>query len=237
MKQHASSQKLDRGGTLYAEKIIMPSAGQTTDTATVTRICVSVGDKIGRGHILAEVETDKATLPIESFADGYICAVYVKEFDVIDSGTPLFAIGNEKDHANASALSVKSTDTTTEAASDVEEDDFTPVIKSSKTSESRSTSATVKEHTLTTTALAGAAPAMPGAKKIAAELGINLSSVTPENGSFIKAEDVRKAATAQVSAPVKVDDAAPAKVSAPASRSAEGEYEDIKFTGRGICRG
>lgn len=42
------------------KKIIMPSAGQTTDTATVTQICVAVGDKIDRGHIVAEVEIGRA---------------------------------------------------------------------------------------------------------------------------------------------------------------------------------
>ncbi|MBQ2254142.1 MAG: lipoyl domain-containing protein, partial [Clostridia bacterium] len=72
------------------KKIIMPSAGQTTDTATVTQICVAVGDKIDRGHVVAEVETDKATLPVESFAAGYVCAIHVSEFEIIDAGALMF---------------------------------------------------------------------------------------------------------------------------------------------------
>ena len=47
------------------KKIIMPSAGQTTDAATVVKICVGIGDKIDRGTVVAEVETDKATKLIE----------------------------------------------------------------------------------------------------------------------------------------------------------------------------
>lgn len=196
------------------KKIIMPSAGQTTDTATITKICVSVGDKIRRGHVVAEVETDKATLPIESFADGYICAVYIKEFDVIDSGTPLFAIGNETDLAGVSEKSTKSADTTTEAASDVEYDDFTPVIKSSKTvSAPKAKERTDTEKSaptlitaptapaLSNARLSDTAPAMPGAKKLAAELGIYLGSITPANGSFIKTADVRAAAQKHISHP------------------------------------
>ena len=48
------------------KKIVMPAAGQTTDAATVVSIKASVGDKVKRGDVLLEVETDKATLPIES---------------------------------------------------------------------------------------------------------------------------------------------------------------------------
>ena len=79
------------------KKIIMPSAGQTTDTATVTRVCVKVGDKVERGQVVAEVETDKATLPVESFATGYICGVYVEDFQIVDAGSLLFEVGDEAD--------------------------------------------------------------------------------------------------------------------------------------------
>ena len=79
------------------KKIIMPSAGQTTDTATVTRVCVKVGDKVTRGQVVAEVETDKATLPVESFATGYVCGVYVEDFQVVDAGSLLFEVGDEAD--------------------------------------------------------------------------------------------------------------------------------------------
>ena len=41
------------------KKVVMPSAGQTTDVATVTRICVSRGDAVRKGDVLMEVETDK----------------------------------------------------------------------------------------------------------------------------------------------------------------------------------
>ena len=48
------------------KEIKMPSAGQTTDEALITRIYVSVGDTVKRGDVLLETETDKAVLPVES---------------------------------------------------------------------------------------------------------------------------------------------------------------------------
>ena len=51
-------------------EIKMPSAGQTTDEATITTVNVKVGDTVKRGDVLVEAETDKAVLPVESFAAG-----------------------------------------------------------------------------------------------------------------------------------------------------------------------
>ncbi|MBO7376436.1 MAG: pyruvate dehydrogenase complex dihydrolipoyllysine-residue acetyltransferase, partial [Clostridia bacterium] len=83
------------------KRIVMPAAGQTTDAATVVTIRAAVGDKVKRGDELLEVETDKATLPIESVASGYVLRIFVKEYDTIDAGTLLMEIGDEDDLAAA----------------------------------------------------------------------------------------------------------------------------------------
>ena len=75
------------------KKVVMPSAGQTTDVATVTKLCVAVGDAVRKGDVLMEVETDKAVLPIESFAKGFITEIFVSEFEKVDAGTLLLTIG------------------------------------------------------------------------------------------------------------------------------------------------
>ena len=79
------------------KKVVMPAAGQTTDIATVTKLMVSVGDSVKKGDVLLEVETDKAVLPIESFAKGFVTEIYVNEFDQVDAGTLLLAIGDAAD--------------------------------------------------------------------------------------------------------------------------------------------
>ena len=163
------------------KKVVMPSAGQTTDVATVTRICVSRGDAVRKGDVLMEVETDKAVLPIESFARGFVTEIYVSEFDKVDAGTPLLAIGDSADMD-------KPDEKTAEAsAAPAQEDDFVPVMPAAD-----SASANVVQGVKASRNVG--APAMPNAKKLAVELGVPLDSVSPSNGSFIKAADVRAAA-------------------------------------------
>lgn len=163
------------------KKVVMPSAGQTTDVATVTRICVSRGDAVRKGDVLMEVETDKAVLPIESFARGFVTEIYVSEFDKVDAGTPLLAIGDAADMD-------KPDEKTAEAsAAPAQEDDFVPVMPAAD-----SASANVVQGVKASRNVG--APAMPNAKKLAVELGVPLDSVSPSNGSFIKAADVRAAA-------------------------------------------
>lgn len=163
------------------KKVVMPSAGQTTDVATVTRICVSRGDAVRKGDVLMEVETDKAVLPIESFARGFVTEIYVSEFDKVDAGTPLLAIGDSADMD-------KPDEKTAEAsAAPAQEDDFVPVMPAAD-----SASANVVQGVKASRNVG--APAMPNAKKLAVELGVPLDSVSPSNGSFIKAADVRTAA-------------------------------------------
>ena len=64
--------RTDYCGTFTAanvgQEIKMPSAGQTTDEATIVKVNVKVGDTVKRGDELLEAETDKAVLPVESFA-------------------------------------------------------------------------------------------------------------------------------------------------------------------------
>ena len=164
------------------KKVVMPSAGQTTDVATVTRICVSRGDAVRKGDVLMEVETDKAVLPIESFARGFVTEIYVSEFDKVDAGTPLLAIGDAADMDKPDEKTAEAS-----AAPAPEEDDFVPVMPSAENASANDAQKVMASRTV-------GSPAMPNAKKLAAELGVSLDSVSPSNGSFIKAADVRAAA-------------------------------------------
>ncbi len=163
------------------KKVVMPAAGQTTDIATVTKLCVSVGDAVKKGDVLLEVETDKAVLPIESFAKGFVTEIFVNEFDKVDAGTVLLAIGDEADLE--AAKNNPSEVQTPVIEEDDDEDDFVPVMPKA---ESTPAPAPIKVRV--------SGKAMPNAKKLAAELGVDLNGVTPANGEFIKASDVKKAA-------------------------------------------
>ena len=59
--------------------INMPKLSDTMTEGTLVRWLKKEGDKVEAGDILAEVETDKATMEMESFDDGILKEVYVKE--------------------------------------------------------------------------------------------------------------------------------------------------------------
>lgn len=188
------------------KKVVMPAAGQTTDIATVTKLMVSVGDSVKKGDVLLEVETDKAVLPIESFAKGFVTEIYVNEFDQVDAGTLLLAIG---DAADLEAAKNKPAEAPAPAVEDDDdEDDFVPVMPKSE-----SAPAPVSVPAPAPVKVSVSGKAMPNAKKLASELGVDLDKITPSNGEFIKACDVRAAAENQ-----KKPEIAPAEDVIPTAR-------------------
>ena len=190
------------------KKVVMPAAGQTTDIATVTKLMVSVGDSVKKGDVLLEVETDKAVLPIESFARGFVTEIYVNEFDQVDAGTLLLAIG---DAADLEAAKNKPAEAPAPAVEDDDdEDDFVPVMPKSESAPAP-VSAPAPAPAPVKVSVSG--KAMPNAKKLASELGVDLDKITPSNGEFIKACDVRAAAEK-----IKKPEIAPAEDVIPTAR-------------------
>ena len=79
------------------KEITMPAGGQTTDVSTIGTWLVKKGDKVKRGDPLLEIETDKATLTVESFAKGTVLDILVEEGDEVSAGTVIAYIGEEGD--------------------------------------------------------------------------------------------------------------------------------------------
>ncbi|MEN3185293.1 MAG: dihydrolipoamide acetyltransferase family protein [Atribacterota bacterium] len=77
-------------------EVVMPSAGQISDRLRIIRWCKKVGDEIKKGEILFEIETDKATMEIESYRDGVLLAVLYPENHLVEVGQVVAYIG-EKD--------------------------------------------------------------------------------------------------------------------------------------------
>jgi pyruvate dehydrogenase E2 component (dihydrolipoamide acetyltransferase) len=168
------------------KEIKMPSAGQTTDTALVTKWLVSKGDIVKRGDLLLEVETDKAVLPVESYTDGIIIDILVSENETVSSGDILALIGNKKDLEEASNQPII-VNSSSKAEAFItpqkisEGDEYIQIIK-----EESKESACAKRASTRKTYLA-----MPNAKKLARETGIDLTNVIPLNGKVIKQADVQ----------------------------------------------
>jgi len=77
-----------------AEIIRMPRLSDTMEEGNIVGWLKSVGDKVAPGDVLAEVETDKATMELESFQDGTLLYIGVKEGPVPVDGV-IAVIGEE----------------------------------------------------------------------------------------------------------------------------------------------
>ena len=62
-----------------AQTVIMPKFGQTVEESTIVKWHKAEGDVVKKGEVLFEIETDKAVLEAESFFDGTLLKVWVKE--------------------------------------------------------------------------------------------------------------------------------------------------------------
>jgi len=78
-----------------AEVITMPRLSDTMEEGTVAKWLKKVGDKVEEGDILAEIETDKATMEFESFHEGTLLHIGIEEGDGAPVDTLLAIIGND----------------------------------------------------------------------------------------------------------------------------------------------
>ena len=78
-----------------AEVINMPRLSDTMEEGTVASWLKKVGDKIEEGDILAEIETDKATMEFESFNEGVLLHIGIQEGETAKVDTLLAIIGEE----------------------------------------------------------------------------------------------------------------------------------------------
>ncbi|MGM0588527.1 MAG: pyruvate dehydrogenase complex dihydrolipoamide acetyltransferase [Bacteroidota bacterium] len=78
-----------------AVRIDMPKLSDTMEEGVIAKWNVSEGDKVSSGDIIAEVETDKATMDVEVFDDGTILKLMAEEGEGIPLGEPIAIIGEE----------------------------------------------------------------------------------------------------------------------------------------------
>jgi len=89
---------------LMAKEVKLPKFGQTMEEGTITNCLVKIGDKVKKGDCLFEIETDKATLEMESPDEGFVKTIIARQGQTFGIGDTLLILGeeNEKDDTNAS---------------------------------------------------------------------------------------------------------------------------------------
>jgi len=192
-----------------AEIITMPRLSDTMTEGVVAQWLKKVGDKISEGDILAEIETDKATMEFESFNEGTLLYIGLKDGESAPVDSLLAIIGEEGEDIDAIIKEFKAS---AASVSKVAEPTKAPekVTETSKTSEKdvenlqEKGAETVQAPVSTNTS--ERVIASPLAKKIAEEKGINLATVsgTGDGGRIVKSdvENYVPTAASAVSAPI-----------------------------------
>jgi len=176
-----------------AKEVRLPQLGQTMEEGTVVNCLVNVGDKVNKGDVIFEIETDKATLEMESPAEGFVKYVLAKVDETLPVGAAVLVLGNEGEDVPQSFV-----DSLTGAAP-APAAEATPAAQPAKAEPEPAKPA-------------GRIMASPRAKKLAADLGVDLATVTGTGpAGKITEQDVQKAA------------AAPATPAAPAAEAKPGQ--------------
>jgi len=205
------------------------------------------GDSVAPGEMLAEVETDKATMELENFEEGVLLKQYAKEGDEVAVGGPVCAVGKQGEQApdvgGASPKPAKSKPE--EPPSEKEKAEAKPVAEDRQAPEPPAEAP--KEEALDKAGDGKPAPApspaassengrvkaSPLARKVAEEKGVDLSTVqgTGPGGRIVR-EDVLKAAERPAppkpaAAPSAAAPAAPAQTLATAPGFAIGGEDKV----------
>lgn len=180
--EKSTSDELPDGVTV----VTMPRLSDTMEEGTVATWLKKIGDKVEEGDILAEIETDKATMEFESFQSGTLLYIGLEEGDTAKVDSLLAIIGPEGTDAAAIAKNFQSGSEKKEAA---------PKKKSADSDKKESSKPAVKEEKKEVSSSSSSATSdgsrvfiSPLARKMAEEKGINLSQVkgSGENGRIIK---------------------------------------------------
>lgn len=161
--------------------VTMPRLSDTMTEGTVATWIKKVGDKVEEGDILAEIETDKATMEFESFQSGTLLYIGINEGESAPVDSILAIVGPEGTNVDGLVASVKA------GKNPLEEREIQVERKEEsvqeKVIETMPQTVTVSENTVT-----GRVFVSPLARKIATDKGVNLADVsgTGENGRIVK---------------------------------------------------
>ena len=191
----------------------MPRMSDTMEEGNIVDWLVAEGDSVEPGQTLAEVETDKATMELDSYFEGVLLHIAVKEGAVPINGV-IAVIGEEGEDWKAAIAAAGDG-----AAADPPPAEEVPPIKETPSSPSPAPAAPTPAAAAPVVSPAAASDdrvkASPLAKAMAKEAGIDISTISGsgENGRVVKA-DIEQAKTAPAAAPAAVAPA-PAAAAAP----------------------
>ena len=181
-----------------AEIIRMPKMSDTMEEGVIAGWLKKVGDEVKSGDILAEVETDKATMELESYDDGFLLHVGVKDGESVPVDGVIAIIGEKGENIDDILKEVSNEQNNNEAVDAKEEkeeivDEDDPVEENLelKEEEVKNTEDKIEDINIDFSNESDRIKASPLAKKLASEKGVDISMVkgSGDGGRIIK-EDI-----------------------------------------------
>ena len=196
-------------------EILMPALSPTMEEGTLAKWLVKEGDTVASGDIMAEIETDKATMEFEAVDEGVIGKIMVEAgTEGVKVNTPIAVLLGEGE--SASDIGTAAAAAAPEAA---------PADTAAKAAPAGGPAAAVPP--APSSADGSRIFASPLARRIAAEKGLDLAQIkgSGPHGRIVKA-DVADATPAAATAPAKADSPAPAAAAPAKAAMATGPSAD-----------
>ena len=216
-----------------SEELVMPRLSDTMEEGTIGRWLVHEGDAFAAGDVLAEIETDKATMEFQAYDAGTVLRILVGDGETVALGAPIAIVGAEGETADEAASAgngatiqppqeeaAAEPEPEPKAAAAEPEPKAAPARKPSKSSSKAKAAA--GNGSRATAALR----VSPIARRMADEAGIDLAAMAgrgsgPE-GRVVKADVERLISSGELTRP-----AAPAAAPAAEGAPAEGEIREL----------
>lgn len=187
-----------------AKVVELPRLSDTMEEGVIAKWHVAVGDTVKRGQVIADIETDKATMEFESFDAGVVLSILAPEGETLAIGTPIAVLGKAGEDAGAAlagrggsggkavpaaakpaaTLAKAETGATTDAAKVAQAQAAITQV------DTRAAAAPEPEPEPATAVDAGRLAASPLARRIARERGVDLTTVAGSgpHGRIVKAD-------------------------------------------------
>ncbi|WP_339703990.1 pyruvate dehydrogenase complex dihydrolipoamide acetyltransferase [Algoriphagus aquimarinus] len=181
-KSEAPAEKIDVSN-INAIVITMPKMSDTMQEGTIATWLKKVGDDVKSGEIIAEVETDKATMELESYDDGTLLYIGVEAGDAVAVDGVIAVIGEKGADYETLLKAQKSESSEAPAEANPE-----PAAEAKKEEAPKASAAPAASSAPATTADGDRLKASPLAKKMAEDKGIDIRAVngSGENGRIVK---------------------------------------------------
>jgi pyruvate dehydrogenase E2 component (dihydrolipoamide acetyltransferase) len=187
------------------KNLVMPRLSDTMEEGTVARWLKQEGEEFISGDLLAEIDTDKATMPLEAFQAGRLEKILVPEGQSAPVGEPIAQLALSG-AATDSGVEAETTGNSSERASDVSSRDASPVEPniphSARVPETEETETAPSEYADETTGSGGVTEAPGGSEKRADKPGAmaqhDAAPVAPSNEGRVRASPMARRVAAEL---------------------------------------